>query len=269
MIIRFILLLLFAVSSHIGAYAQTADGLPLRLRVGTYNVGHFNQGSLGGFQGLEKQALAEIQNWKSWIAEQQLDVLSLNEWNYYFDKDSMHHAERSILQPFYKNTYFGSPNTWIYNGIATNFDLTNIREVKLDGQYYIVLGDLKVGNKTITIGSVHVPWQKDWHDKSLEKLIEELKKYEYFICLGDINAKDHNQLKFLEAGFNMANGGHQGWFSTAASAVINSGHEGGVDTNIDNIIVSPNIKIFNVTAPKTGLNDLDHLPVIAEVIVTW
>lgn len=248
-------------------FSQTSDGLPIKLKVATYNVGHFNQGSLGGFQGQKKQATAEINNWKNWISKQEIDILSINEWNKFFDKDSLHHAERMILTPFYQNTYFGSLNTWIYNGIACNLNLTNIRELKLDGQYYAILGDLKIGKKVITIVSVHIPWQKGVHDSSLDRLILELKKYEYFICMGDINASDENQLKFTKSGFNMANGGQQGWFATAAPALINSGRTGGTNMNIDNIITSPNIKIFNISAPKTGLNDLDHFPIIADLVI--
>lgn len=249
--------------------SQVTDGLPLRLRVGTYNVGHFNQGSLGGFHGHKSQVLAEIQNWKNWIAEQSLDILAVQEWNHYFDNDSLHQADKNVLNPFYKNIYFGTQNTWIYNGIATNFEIKNIREVKLGGQYYVVFGDLIVGTKTIVIGSVHVPWQEEWHDQALHQLIEELKKYEFFICMGDMNAKDENQLKFTEAGFNMANGGHQGWFATNLDALIKSGYKGKENVNLDNIVTSSNIRIFNVSSPKTGLNDLDHLPIMADVVVTW
>jgi len=43
---------------------------------------------------------------------------------------------------------------------------------------------------------------------------------------------------------------------------------GRIDVNIDNIVTSENIKIMKVEAPNTGLNDLDHLPVIAEIIIS-
>ncbi len=269
MITRFFYFILLVVSVQLSAYAQTADNLPLRLRVGSYNIGHFNQGSLGGFQGLKGHVQAELLHWKNWIGSQNLDVFVINEWNTYFDKDSVYHAEEQLLKPFYKNVYLGKTNRWIYNGIATNYNLTNIRQVRWDGDYYAILGDLKVGEKVITIISSHIPWQKEIHDKSLQSLIDELKKHEYFICMGDMNASDTNQLKFVEAGFNMANGGHLGWFSTAAAAVMKSGRKGEPNTNIDNIVTSSNIKIFNVSAPRTGLNDLDHLPILADLVVTW
>ena len=261
----FTFLLLISLSSK----SQTPDNIPLKLRVGSYNVGHFNQGRLGGFQGSGNITKAALQNWKNWISQESLDLLAVNEWNKYFDKDSVYHAADELLKPYYNSIYFGKETRWIYNGIATNYKLTNIRQKDFSGDYYAILADLTIGKKIITILSVHIPWQKDWHKPSLDSLLSELKKHEYFICIGDINSFDEDQLRFTEAGFNMANGGHQGWFGTAAAKNIAAGRKGGANTNIDNIITSNNIKIMNVSAPFTGLNDLDHLPILADVIITW
>jgi endonuclease/exonuclease/phosphatase family metal-dependent hydrolase len=263
----FSFLMLLLVTFHVNA--QTKDNIPLKLRVGTYNIGHFNQGRLGGFQGTGNIVKAELQNWKNWIGKESLDLFIVNEWNKHFDKDSTYNAENELLKPFYNNIYFGKENRWIYNGIATNYQLKNIRQVNWSGDYYAVIGDLVIGKKTITILSTHIPWQKEWHAPSLDALIAELKKYEYFICLGDINAFDDAQLKFVKEGFNMANGGHMGWFTTAGGTMSATGRKGSPNTNIDNIITSKNIKIMNVSAPFTGLNDLDHLPVLADVVITW
>ncbi|WP_129717440.1 endonuclease/exonuclease/phosphatase family protein [Pedobacter sp. SYP-B3415] len=251
------------------AIAQLPDNLPLKLRVGTYNVGHFNQGSLGGFQGGGSHVTAEMMRWRSWIGAQSLDILGLNEWNENFDKGSTIQAAEALLKPYYANLYFGDRKRWIYNGIATNYTLQNIRQKKSSGDYYMILGDLKIGKKTITIISVHIPWQKDWHIPALDALISELNRHEYFICMGDINALDQEQLRFQKEGFNIANGGNMGWFATASGTNTLAGRSGGPNTNIDNIITSKNIRIMNVSAPHTGLNDLDHLPVLADVVVTW
>lgn len=255
--------------SQFSAYTQTVDGQPLRLRVGIYNVGHFNQGRLGGFQGTGNIVNAEVNNWKSWIGQQGLDILAVNEWNRYFDQDSLYNAQNELLDPYYRNVYFGEENRWIFNGLATNFELENIEQKDWDGDYYAVIGDLKVGGKVIKVISTHIPWQKQWHDNSLKGLIALLDQYEYFICMGDMNSNDESQKKFLEAGLNMANGGNMRWFPTASATSSASGHKGKADVNIDNIITSPNIRIMKVEAPKTGLNDLDHLPIMADLIVTW
>lgn len=248
--------------------AQNSE-MPLKLRVGTYNVGHFNQGRLGGFQGEGRIVKAELNNWRKWIGQQSLDILGVNEWNLYFDKDSSFHAARELLEPYYSNIYLGTENTWIYNGFASNFEIFNIHEEVWAGEYYAVIGEMRINGKIIHIISTHLPWQEQWHDQAVEDLIKLLSGFEYFICLGDMNAKDKNQLLFAEAGFNIANGGNMGWFSTAAQNSAASSYQGREDTNIDNIITSSNIKIMNVEVPYTGLNDLDHLPVMADVIITW
>ncbi|WP_160068692.1 endonuclease/exonuclease/phosphatase family protein [Sphingobacterium bovisgrunnientis] len=243
--------------------------MPMKLKVCSYNIGHFNQGSLGGFQLNKNVAEAELKRWKQWIGKEGFDILSVNEWNSYFDKDSIYNAQQHLLDPFYSTVVMGESKRWIFNGLASNYKLTNIRQKNWDGDYYAIIGDMHVGDEIITVISTHIPWQKDWHDNSLNMLIQELKKYKYFICLGDMNASDKNQLKFTSQGFNMANGGHLGWFNTCGGKALKSGYQGAIDYNIDNIITSSNIKIFNVSAPMTGLNDLDHLPIIADLVISW
>ncbi len=243
--------------------AQTTNGLPLKVRVGTFNVGHFNQGALGGYQGSDPQEAA--QRWRAWIAQQSLDIFCVNEWDYYFDKAGTMDATALLLNPSYTNVIFGKKNTWIYNGIATNFKLSNIRQVVLTHtDYYAVLADWQVGNTVITLMSVHVPWQDCCHDTSIDALITELKKHSYVICCGDLNAPDRDVLKIKAAGFNVANGGDEGWFCTSASRCSTTT----TNVHIDNIITSVNMKISNVAAPYTGLNDQDHLPVMADVEIT-
>lgn len=274
--------LLIALAFGLGSlqlFAQTADGLPLKIRVATYNVGHFNQGVAGGLEvrgeavygkeGKRKYAELEMIEWREWISRESLDILAVQEWNSFFDVDSTFVAEDELLQPFYKNIYFGDEHRWIYNGIATNYKLTNLRQQYWAGDYYALIGDLKVGEKTITIMSTHIPWQKEWHAAALDSLMATMQQYEYLICFGDFNATDDEQLRFKEAGFNLANGGHQGWFGTAAGSLKLTGRQGGPDKNIDNIMTTSNIKIMNVSAPYTGLNDHDHLPVLADLIITW
>ena len=168
------------------AVGQTAKDLPVKLRVGTYNVGHFNQGMKGGLELKGRNASEEFKknnarmemlNWRKWISEQSLDIFILNEWNQYFDTDSIFMAEKELLQPFYNHIYWGDEHTWIFNGIATNFTLTNIRQKYWAGEYYALIADLNLGKKTITIISTHLPWQKEWHAKAVDSLIAEMKKY--------------------------------------------------------------------------------------------
>jgi len=244
--------------------AQSKKTHPTKIKMLTYNVGHFNQGKLGGFQGTDEIASKQLHEWRKWIGDQGVDFMIVNEWNETFDKEGKYNATDELLKPYYANLYFGAKNEWIYNGIATNYPLENIRQVDWFGQYYAVVGDLIVGDKKVAILSSHIPWQVEWHDEAIVKLKEELKKYTYFICLGDFNAKNKTFEEFKALGYNVASGGAQGWFTTAPGGKMS----GRIDVNIDNIVTSENIKIMKVEAPNTGLNDLDHLPVIAEIIIS-
>jgi len=247
-----------------GVYA--VEPFPLKLRIGTYNVGHFNQGNIGGY-GAGQSAASSMLQWRQWIGRQSFDVFFINEWNEYFDRDKTINAADALLYPYFNTVCFGQQHTWIYNGIATNYALTNIRQLELTHkEYYATIADLNVGGKIITLMSVHIPWQKCCHDSSIDALIVEMKKYEYLICGGDMNANDKSQRKFIEAGFNMANGGNEGWKCTAASKCADGSADS--SSHIDNIVTTHNIKIMNVSAPMTGLNDTDHLPVLADVIIT-
>lgn len=260
--------------------AQSPGNTPVKLRVGSYNVGHFNQGMKGGLEVRGKNYYPknkavtgnyikqELFNWRNWIGQQSLDIFCVQEWNRYFDQDSTFVAETELLKPYYNNTYFGDEHTWIYNGIATNYRLTNLRQKPISGDYYALIGDLKIGNKTIQVISMHIPWQKEWHAAALDSVMADLKKYKYFICFGDTNSSDTEILRFRDTGFNIANGGNQGWFATAAGGVKLNLMQDAPDKHIDNIITSKNIKIMNVSAPYTTLNDMDHLPIIADVIIT-
>ena len=264
-----VIVLLAAILCTLDVSGQLPGNLPLKLRVGSYNVGHFNQGRLGGYQGSGHHLQVEMANWREWIGKQSMDIFALVEWNKHFDKDSTILAQDELLKPFYSNIYLGDQKRWIYNGIATNYHLTNLRQKYWSGDYYALIADLKIGKKTITIMTTHLPWQKDSHVPGLDSMIKEMKKYEYLICLGDMNASDKEQLHFKTEGFNIANGGSQGWFSTGPGRNRVAGRREGPDTNIDNIITSKNIKIMNVSAPFTGLNDLDHLPIMADLVITW
>ena len=259
--------------------AQSAENSPIKLRIGTYNVGHFNQGMKGGLEVrgknyyssrkdvTEKFILKELLNWKKWIGEQSLDIFCVQEWNRYFDQDSTFIAEKELLKPYYNNVYMGDEHSWIYNGIATNYYLYNLHQKYWFMDYYALIGDLKIGGKTVKVISTHLPWSAEGHKPALDSLVAELKKYEYFICVGDMNATDAEILSFRDAGFQIANGGNQGWFATSRTVLLDRMKDG-ANRHIDNIITSSNIKIMNVSSPTTGLNDLDHLPVLADVIIT-
>lgn len=235
---------------------------PLVIRVGTYNVGHFNQGKLGGYQGPDPREA--MLRWRHWIQQQAFDLFFIQEWNRHFDKDGTLDATEELLRPLFSDIVFGQENRYIYNGIATDFKLSNPRQVPLTHkEYYLTQADWRLGDVTITLMSVHVPWQQCCHESSIDALIAELRRHKYFICSGDLNAPDRNVLKIKAAGIQVANGGDEGWFCTAAARCATAK----TDVHIDNILTSTNIVIRKVSAPHIGLSEQDHLPLLAELVI--
>lgn len=256
-----LLLLTIFLSSNI--FSQLLPDTPIKLRIGTYNVGHFNQGEPGGYA--NDDIKNHMQKWRTWIGQQSMDLFFISEWNGTFDQGKTLNAADELLKPYYKNICFGEEFTWIHNGIATNYHIENVRQVDLTHkEYYAILADMHIEDKIITLISVHVPWQECCHESSLDMLIEEMKKYEYVICAGDINASNDNQLRFVDNGFNMANGGSEGWFCTWAK---DCEKEDTSNAHLDNIITSKNIKIMNVSAPHNDLSDRDHWPLLADIVI--
>jgi hypothetical protein len=88
--------ILTIVSYTLNLNGQSADGVLLKLKVATYNVGHFNQGDAGGLElsdsmgekVKEKNIQLNMLSWRDWIGTQSIDILGVQEWNRYFDKDS-------------------------------------------------------------------------------------------------------------------------------------------------------------------------------------
>jgi hypothetical protein len=118
----FVLPLLLACSSDNDSKEETV--VTTKMHVGTYNVGHFNNGSLGGYQGSDTET--QLAKWNTWITQQKCDIFVVAEWNKYFDKNSTIDATASLLTPNFKNVFFGPLHKWIYNGIATNYDVDKI-----------------------------------------------------------------------------------------------------------------------------------------------
>lgn len=85
---------------------------------------------------------------------------------------------------------------------------------------------------------------------------------EYFIAGGDMNALQEEQLLFKKAGFNIANGGDAGFICTYPKNTIKN-----KNYCIDNITTSANIKIRHPHSVVTNVNDQDHLPILAEVVI--
>ena len=231
------------------------------LKVASFNTGHFNMGSLGGYQG--EDVIETLSLWQDWIIQQQCDILFVQEWNVYFDKDSVYTAQKELLDPYYKNVDWGDLNLWIHNGICTNIPIQDKQVKKFNGDYYAVVTHADISGKKVALISFHLNWNVNYHMLDLKQLTDFLGEFEYFIAGGDTNASQESQLSFKKAGFNIANGGDYGFICTSPGSTINKG----THCCIDNIITSANIMIRHPYSTITNVNDQDHLPILAEVVI--
>ena len=231
------------------------------LKVASFNTGHFNMGNLGGYQG--DDVIGTLSLWRDWIRKQKCDILLVQEWNLFFDKDSVYTAQKELLEPFYRNIVWGDLNEWIYNGICTNLPIQGKQVKKLSSQYYAVVTNANIAGKQVALVSVHLNWNVNYHTLDLTQFIEFLKGFEYFIAGGDMNASQAGQLLFKAAGFNIANGGDYGFISTSPGGTSKVSDR----CCLDNIITSANIEIRHPYSSITNVNDQDHLPILAEVVI--
>ena len=83
--------------------------------------------------------------------------------------------------------------------------------------------------------------------------------YEYFICTGDFNAMTADEYTvFLNAGYDIANGGSHGTFYTCNDAPN--------AFTCDQIICSNNLKMLNVQMhPDRELSD--HRLIVADIVI--
>ena len=256
-----------AYSGYRDCESSTQNAIPIKsseetiLKVASFNTGHFNMGDLGGYQG--DSVIGTLSLWRDWISKQQCEILFVQEWNVFFDKDSVYTAQKELLDPFYKHVVWGELNTWIHNGICTNFPIQGKQVKKLSGDYYAVVTSADIAGKQVALISVHLNWNVNYHMLDLTQFIEFLQGFEYFIAGGDMNASQAGQLLFKTAGFNMANGGDYGFISTSPGGTSKVSDR----CCLDNIITSANIEIRHPYSSITNVNDQDHLPILAEVVI--
>ena len=232
------------------------------LSVGTWNVGHFNSGSLGGYQ---KDDYAEaVIRWRDFVGSHKPDILNVEEWNVTFDKGGQLNALNEIIRPWYNNIYMEQPrqNAWILNGIFTNYpvDPFSFRYFNLSqSAYYGLAMTVIIDGHELDVLCGHIPWDSEYHANGLQALKSELRKHKTFIFLGDTNSTEEEQLLFQnEEGYHLANPVDGQWLVTT-----------GAGSSIDNVITSSNITISQVSVAPSGLYEGDHFPLFCNLEIQW
>ena len=116
----------------------------------------------------------------------------------------------------------------------------------------------QINGKNVCFISTLLDKNDTYRLSQMQQLIAVMNQEEYVVLGGDFNIKDKVEYAiFTNAGYALANGGVLGWFDTLAS------YTDDVVRPIDNIIVSPNIRIENVFVDEKRPDD--HRAIIADL----
>lgn len=268
------------------------------IRVATFNIGDFTTASESagndikygsGTRKTQEEYLAVFQKVNADLWGLQED----SEFFFYPEEILPFDALYQKVLPHYKRVF-----THVYNGKAflSNLEIRDVEPVYYPaaitgyapegtqkyGHPWFLTGKITVGDKEITIVSIHLDWEcKERRGQQIASLIAFAKKQEYCIIIGDFNPenlvngelqKDGDSVapdtknmykvdwkKFDDAGFVYANGGKFGTFGTIMRA----------GTPVcpypwDNIVVTPNIEIVHAEAIyESWMND--HAIVVADL----
>lgn len=251
--------------------------IPVKLSVGTFNIGHFCKGQGDNPAGTEDEKIS----YRKVISDMRCDVIGITENDEYYDA-ALTETSYNAVYSMFKHYKCSSKNSYDCYGVLSDYALSNEKRAYYTDQHWQGRGYYKceftVAGKTVAFFST----QFEWSDKTIRRqqiaeLITEANKYKYAVIVGDFNPNNRTDGQIPEggtdqdvyeedyaiwtnAGYSLANAGYYGALNTIAST------EGTVVSPWDGIIVSGNIFIKSVEVIK---NDFltDHYPVRADLVI--
>ena len=231
----------------------------------TQNLGLWNDGVNQGVAAnkVEERAAA----WQAKMTEHGIDILVCQEWLPYLDADKTVDANTKVFGGMYPYMYGTNASTYDGKTIVSKAPLSNISYetmVSNVGRRYLKTYTT-IGGKQVCIIDAHLSFEEDINTNRKEEIVQLLniaQSEKYVIIAGDFNVFTADEFEiFEEAGYSLANAGAFGEFNTWP----NLGRNPTADVNrvIDNIIVSPGIKINSVVAEDTKLSD--HALLVAQL----
>ena len=249
---------------------------PSKLRVMTYNIGHFSYGvspnGIGSSVYDEKLA-----NYRKFFSKQKCDVLGIEENNKYIDVDNTILSSNVLWNPLYKYSVDGDNGTCI----KSKHKLKNTGSgIFTTSNRKYVYGEINIDGKDVFLMVVHLKNQ----DSSDSPTSEEIRKGEYteiqsiiqnherYIVFGDFNARTTEEYSNIAVG-DKANGGYLGYrWTYTFSQTDYANYDNPVYPNniryFDNILVSDNIVIENSEVLNVyGDLSSDHIPLVADLLI--
>ena len=248
---------------------------PFNLKVMTYNLGRYSYGSEPW--GLNDNNYDEkLTNYRRFFGKEKCDIVCLQEWDRVIKYGSPDIESDTVL---FSHWYDYNQNSGNWTAIKSKYWMQNDNLKQLtDGRYYSE-GNITVGDKCIYVLDVHLSPGFDetgvnTRYAEVTEVLGLVEDKERFIICGDFNPNPdeyHSMYqRFIDAGYNVANGGFFGdfWTWTTNRADFDSDTPTGTLYYVDNIITSANIDI--ISAERVNVYDQlssDHIPIIAELSV--
>ncbi len=240
-----------------------------RLKVMTYNMGHYNYG-VG--VGLPPDIYDEkLLNYRRFFGEQNCDVIGIQEYDTKMDEANTINSADVLWNHSYPSSVFTGSST----ALRSRIRIFDGKYSQLStGRYYCegTMNSIYLLSVHLSVGVSNTQTRLDEADEIISTL---LAGKERFIMFGDFNPEPGEEealyKKFTDAGYNIANCGWFGKYYTWSNNRADfDNYENPTGTRLyylDNIITSANIKIENVYPVPSAYKKLssDHIPLVAEL----
>lgn len=229
-----------------------------KIRVASHNLGHFNYGVGEGYSGVDVND--KINDWIKLYSGLNADIIGIQEFYLYFDKNKTQRADKLIYNHFYPHVNNGFTDT----AFATKSRLQNITCGFLKGagdrttNRGYIKGYLDFDSTLVCFINVHLsPNDPAQRLIQTQELITLLANETHFVLTGDFNANDASAYDlFRDAGFRMANTSVFGNYDTYIHDIF----------PLDNIITSSNILIDNVIMLNNTATS-DHRMLVSDLSI--
>ena len=235
-----------------------------RIRVATMNYGLWNDGVTKYVE--DEKAAAVLERWKQMLADHSADMIAGQEYLPFFDRGNQMPADEclfSFLYPYQYSTTTGHGKNLVSGTACTDFA---VRSFSTDKNRQYTKAHTVIHGTRLCVLNAHCSLEPDFtvHRKTeFEELLRVMSEEEHVILMGDFNAYSVSEFEhFQKAGYRLANGGEFGTFDTWTNFDKPSSWK---NRAIDNIIVSRDIRILNVSVDRRDLSD--HSMLVAELVL--
>ena len=239
---------------------------PVHIKAIQYNIGKFNMGNSGG---LSTNVEEKIANYKEFFANQDADLLFMEEFVDYIDSSQIYPSNSTLFDPIFRSASYEEKETAIKSQYLLNDTKFSYMHTSGDPSAWCIYGNTVInGNAFAVVASVlNVTADTTQKIRALTKLTDTLLAvYDNVIIGMDTNALSQTEADAIKAymvgkGYTCGNWEYLGYKETynLSSSMYRA---------IDNIFVKGNAKIVNFNVPNV-YSDLssDHFPVAADIVV--